>query len=91
MVGEAASSADQARAYSWFAQGSQMALLLGPLIGGGFVRPADKWPVLRSIKLLTDYPYALPGLILGCLTLINTIVNAFLLNEVRVLSAGVLL
>lgn len=63
-------------------QGSQMALLIGPLIGGGLVRPIDRWPLLRPVKLLADYPYALPGLCLGGLALANAAVNAALLKEV---------
>ncbi|KAI0775009.1 MFS general substrate transporter [Trametes elegans] len=42
---------------------------LGPVIGGVFARPADRWPAFRKGTFWTTYPYFLPCVIAACISL----------------------
>ncbi|KAG8928307.1 hypothetical protein FRC03_000826 [Tulasnella sp. 419] len=54
---------------------------LGPLIGGFFSRPHDKFPNTFSSQFWRDYPYFLPCMIVGLICLLAALVLALFLEE----------
>lgn len=66
MISENSTKSTQARVFSWFAFASNLGILVGPLLGGLLVRPAEEWPsVFGGIRFFEEYPYALPTIVTG--------------------------
>lgn len=56
----------QARAFSWYTFADNLALFVGPLLGGALADPVTQYPgVFEGIQVLERYPYALPGFVVG--------------------------
>ncbi|KAF8438998.1 hypothetical protein L210DRAFT_3761196 [Boletus edulis BED1] len=51
----------------------------GAIVGGAFERPAEKWPeALGHIPFFIDYPYFLPCVVAGSITLIGSFLSLLL-------------
>ena len=55
--------------------------IIGPILGGTFSNPADKFPLL-DIPLLRQFPYAMPSLIAAAVSIFGAVLAYFLLEEV---------
>ncbi|KAJ3979897.1 hypothetical protein F5890DRAFT_817058 [Lentinula detonsa] len=71
-------SSNEGRAYAilGFCWGSGG--LLGPIIGGTFERPAERWPVFQQWKVLNRFPYLLPTTLAGLILLAGSFLACFL-------------
>lgn len=56
--------------------------VIGPMLGGTFSNPADKFPLL-DVPFLRQYPYALPCLMAATLSAFGATLAYFLIDEVR--------
>ena len=56
--------------------------IIGPILGGTFSNPADKFPLL-DVPFLRQYPYALPCLVASTLSFLGVTLAYFLMEEVR--------
>ncbi|PNY29727.1 peptide/nitrate transporter [Tolypocladium capitatum] len=82
MIGDHSTPETQAVAFSWFAFAGNVGLLLGPLIGGVLADPANQYPGLfGGVKFFADYPYALPGFVIGAISATGAIPSALFLQE----------
>ncbi|KAF9075403.1 hypothetical protein BDP27DRAFT_1212386 [Rhodocollybia butyracea] len=52
--------------------------LLGPILGGSFERPTERWPIFQNWKLLEVFPYLLPSVLAGLILLAGSILACFL-------------
>ena len=82
MIGDHTTPETQAVAFSWFAFAGNIGIFLGPLIGGLLADPASQYPgVFGGIKFFVDYPYALPGFVIGAISVTAAITSALFLEE----------
>lgn len=81
MIGDMVPRREQkARAFAWNQTIYQTGAVLGPLAGGYLARPCQQYPGLcegGKWSLLSDYPYALPNLVLSALAALSFIVGYF--------------
>ncbi|CAH0018368.1 unnamed protein product [Clonostachys rhizophaga] len=85
MVSENSTSETQARAFSWFAFGGNIGLVLGPILGGIFANPVKQYPnIFEGIEFFEKYPYALPGIITGGICATGVIACSLYLKETLV-------
>ena len=56
--------------------------VIGPMLGGTFSNPADKFPFL-DIPLFRQYPYLMPCLVAAAFSALGCTLGYFLLEEVR--------
>jgi len=56
--------------------------IIGPILGGTFSNPADRFPLL-DIPLLRQFPYAMPSLISAAFSAFGATLAYFLMEEVR--------
>jgi MFS family permease len=73
----------EARAFSFFALSANIAIFLGPFIGGLLAQPATQFP--RIPRLFHVHPYFLPTLVTGLYALSAAIVAALWLEEPKVI------
>ncbi|KAF4439337.1 Major facilitator superfamily transporter [Fusarium austroafricanum] len=83
MIGERCTTAEsRTQAFSWYSLAGNLALFLGPLIGGALANPASQYPaVCKGIELFESFPFALPGIAVGVLSAMSAIVIAFCVDE----------
>ncbi|KAH7101570.1 MFS general substrate transporter [Auriculariales sp. MPI-PUGE-AT-0066] len=82
MLTELSTAQTQARAFSLFAFSGNIGIFFGPLIGGMFSQPVDRYPwIFGNVKLFHDYPYLLPGLVTGSVTYCVALMNFMWLKE----------
>ncbi|XP_014561992.1 hypothetical protein COCVIDRAFT_85609 [Bipolaris victoriae FI3] len=82
MLSENSTKHTQARAFSFFAFSNNMGIFLGPLIGGGLERPADKFPsTFGKVRFWHDYPYALPNIVIAAIGLSAGIATLLFVKE----------
>ena len=55
--------------------------IIGPILGGTFSNPADKFPLL-DIPFLRRYPYAMPCLVASGFSVFGVTLAYFLMEEV---------
>ena len=65
-----------------------MGLIVGPVIGGALVNPAEKYASL-DVEFFREYPYALPNIVVGLSSLLILVVALFFLPESRIPSSHV--
>jgi MFS family permease len=84
MISEFSTPETQARAFSWFAFGSNFGIFLGPLIGGMFADPANQYPgTFGGIRFFEKYPFALSGIATGVVSVTSVITTALFLRDPR--------
>ncbi|KAH9169238.1 MFS general substrate transporter [Lactarius sanguifluus] len=75
MTAELTDETNVAQGFSMLPMARSLGYVIGPLIGGLFSRPQDRWPHIFSHPFWADYPYFLPSLmasIFACLSLAIT-------------------
>jgi MFS family permease len=73
----------QASAFSLFAFYGNIGLFAGTLLGGALANPAEQYPSLfGKIQFFRDFPYALPTLTVGVITIITLIITVLFVKEV---------
>ncbi|KAF8640233.1 hypothetical protein AX16_010129 [Volvariella volvacea WC 439] len=82
VMAELSDSTNMADAFSMIPLMWSVGSTLGPIIGGIFARPAQRWPdTLGRIELFKEYPYLLPCAISSFLALISGIIASLSLKE----------
>ncbi|EJD52612.1 member of major facilitator superfamily multidrug-resistance, DHA1 sub-family [Auricularia subglabra TFB-10046 SS5] len=81
-LGEMTDRTNRARAFSLLPLTWSVGSFVAPLIGGFLARPVDAFPGLfGNIKLFIDYPYLLPCLAGGSISLVGVVLGIFFLQE----------
>ncbi|KAG1876635.1 MFS multidrug-resistance DHA1 sub-family [Suillus subalutaceus] len=82
MVAEMTDSTNMARAWALLPLAWSSGATLGPLIGGGLARPADRFPnIFGGSEFLKKYPYFLPCAVPATVSALSWIVIFLYLNE----------
>lgn len=82
MIGDHSTPETQALAFSWFAFAGNVGIFLGPIIGGALADPAVQYPGLfGGVAFFESYPYALPGFVIGAISLTGAVVCILYLEE----------
>ncbi|PHH58887.1 hypothetical protein CDD81_4178 [Ophiocordyceps australis] len=82
MIGDHTTSETQAVAYSWFAMADNLGAFVGLIIGGALADPVTQYPnVFGNVKFFQDYPYALPGIVIGIMNSTAAITSTIFLQE----------
>ncbi|KAG1887835.1 major facilitator superfamily domain-containing protein [Suillus subluteus] len=82
MVAEMTDSTNMARAWALLPLAWSSGATLGPLIGGGLARPADRFPnIFGSSEFLKKYPYFLPCAVPATVSALSWIVVFLYLKE----------
>ncbi|KAH9902586.1 MFS general substrate transporter [Cubamyces lactineus] len=69
MMAEITDHTNRARGFAFLPMIWAVGGTLGPVIGGVFARPADRWPVFRGSAFWTTYRYFLPCVIAACISI----------------------
>ncbi|OJT01793.1 hypothetical protein TRAPUB_7849 [Trametes pubescens] len=77
MMAEITDHTNRVQAFAFFPMSWQVGGTLGPIIGGVFARPADRWPGFRESAFWRTYPYFLP-----CVIAASISVSAFILAAI---------
>ncbi|EJP70177.1 major facilitator superfamily transporter [Beauveria bassiana ARSEF 2860] len=82
MIGENCTPEMRARAYSWYSTSGNIAVFLGPLLGGLLVNPAQRYPdTFSGTAPFEKHPCALPGFLVGSMGITAAILSALFLKE----------
>jgi MFS family permease len=81
MIGEHTTPETQGVAYSWFSMADSLSSFIGPLLGGALADPVKHYPLFRGISFFRHYPYALPGIAIGAINAIGTVLCVIWLEE----------
>ena len=82
MIGDHCTPKTQAVAFSWFAFAGNIGIFLGPVIGGMLADPAEQFPSLfEGVPFFVNYPYALPGFVVGAISATGALTSALFLEE----------
>ncbi|KAF8875940.1 major facilitator superfamily transporter [Infundibulicybe gibba] len=81
MIGELTDSSNRARGFSLIPAVWAVGATLGPLIGGTFARPHERFPQVFGGQFWQDYPYFLPCLAVASVICISFIITLLFLNE----------
>ncbi|KAH6642351.1 major facilitator superfamily domain-containing protein [Boeremia exigua] len=81
MFSENSTKHTQAKAFAYFAFAGNLGILIGPLLGGVFERPAEKYPRVFGYNFFRHYPYILPGLVVSGFTLSAALTTVLFVNE----------
>ncbi|KAJ3771857.1 hypothetical protein FB446DRAFT_644542 [Lentinula raphanica] len=55
--------------------------LLGPIIGGSFEHPSERWPVFDQWKFFEQFPYFLPTAVAGLILLVGSFLACYLSRD----------
>ncbi|KAI9066068.1 MFS general substrate transporter [Trametes sanguinea] len=69
MMAEITDHTNRARGFAFLPMIWSLGSTIGPVIGGVFAGPADRWPGFRGSAFWETYPYFLPCIIVACLSL----------------------
>jgi len=81
MIAELTDETNIARGFSMAPLAWSLGYMIGPLIGGVFSRPQDRWPHAFSHPFWAEYPYFLPCLVAATFTCLSFIITALYLKE----------
>ncbi len=86
MLAEHSTAGTQARVFSWFAFSGNLGIFLGPLFGGALAGVGDGDGAGGPGKsgLLASFPYALPGLVIGGMSVVAAVLSALFVEETLV-------
>ncbi|KAI9443948.1 MFS general substrate transporter [Lactarius indigo] len=82
MIAELTNETNVAQGFSMLPIARSLGYVIGPLIGGVFSRPQDRWPHVFSHPFWADYPYFLPCLVAAMFPCISLIITVLYLEEV---------
>jgi diphthamide biosynthesis protein 2 len=80
-IGETTDKTQQARAFSIFAMAFGVASCVAPAVGGFLQRPAERWPDTFEGTVFERYPFLLPMLFAGMLTLTGGVLGFLYVPE----------
>ncbi|KAF9365190.1 hypothetical protein BGX34_010994 [Mortierella sp. NVP85] len=84
MLGELSDQTNQSQALSVFGFAWGMGMIIGPVLGGYLTDPAKNFPdVFGDWDFFINYPYFLPCLAAGMITIIGFIAGYFFLEETK--------
>ncbi|KAI9066074.1 MFS general substrate transporter [Trametes sanguinea] len=69
MMAEITDHTNRARGFAFLPMIWAVGGTLGPIIGGVFARPADRWPGFKGSAFWAAYPYFLPCIIAACISI----------------------
>ncbi|KAJ6437580.1 peramine synthetase [Purpureocillium lavendulum] len=82
MIGERCTPQEQTRAFAWYSFAGNIALFIGPLIGGALADPASQYPKLLGGQFVFEqFPYLLPGIAVGLLGMTGAVVVGLFIEE----------
>lgn len=86
MIGEICSPETQPQAFTWYSTSGNIALFLGPLIGGVLVEQTKKThsDSIKNMTLFGTFPYAKPGFLVAAIGISAAVVAALFLKETLV-------
>ncbi|EQL00226.1 hypothetical protein G6O67_008463 [Ophiocordyceps sinensis] len=74
----------QAVAYGWFSMTDSLSAFVGPIIGGALADPAKQYcGLFCRVGFFQDYPFALPGIVIGAINATGAITSLLFLEETR--------
>jgi MFS family permease len=82
VLGELSDPTNQAVMLPIYGLSWPLGTIIGPMVGGTFSNPADKFP-LFDVPLLRQYPYAMPCLITSVFSVFGIALAYFFMEEVR--------
>ncbi|KAF8875897.1 major facilitator superfamily domain-containing protein [Infundibulicybe gibba] len=80
-MGELTNSSNRAQGFSLIPIVGAIGATLGPLVGGTFARPHERFPQVFGGKFWQDYPYFLPCLVTSSYVCVSIIVGLLFLKE----------
>lgn len=82
MIGENSTHENRAKAFSWYSTSGNIAVFLGPLLGGLLVDPTQQYPnVFAGVPFVEEHPYALSGFLVGFMGFTAVVTSAMFLEE----------
>ncbi|RFN44962.1 major facilitator superfamily transporter [Fusarium flagelliforme] len=82
MIGERCTNETRTQAFSWYCFAGNIALFVGPLIGGALASPVIQYPaIFKGIAFFERYPFSLPGIAVAFLSATCAIVIALFVDE----------
>ncbi|KAI0671932.1 major facilitator superfamily domain-containing protein [Trametes maxima] len=81
MMAEITDHTNRARGFAFLPMTWAVGGTLGPIIGGVFARPADRWPPFRASPFWTTYPYFLPCIVVACISISAFVIASLGLKE----------
>ncbi|KAJ7589891.1 major facilitator superfamily transporter [Mycena floridula] len=81
LVGDLTDSTNRARGISLLPVVWSFGATVGPLLGGGFARPHERFPRWFSGRFWVDYPYFLPCVATASVVMIIAVIALFFLKE----------
>ncbi|KAF9820191.1 hypothetical protein IEO21_01624 [Rhodonia placenta] len=79
VLGEITDTTNQAVAFPIYGLFWPLGAIIGPLLGGTFSNPAERFPNVFNYDFLKIYPYFLPCFVAGCLSIcVATLIYLFL-------------
>ncbi|PCH38263.1 MFS general substrate transporter [Wolfiporia cocos MD-104 SS10] len=81
VLGELTDSTNQAVAFPIYGLFWPLGAIIGPLLGGTFSNPAERFPNVFDYAFLKAYPYFLPCFVAGCVSLCGAALVYFCLEE----------
>lgn len=82
MIGDHSTPETQAVAFSWFSFAGNVGIFLGPIIGALLADPVQQYPSLfGGIEFFENYPFALPGLVVGAISASGALTSMLFLEE----------
>lgn len=75
-------SEEQTRAFGWYSLAGNLALFIGPLLGGALAEPAGQYPgIFGGLVLFERFPYMLPGIAVGAVGMTGAIVVSLFVDD----------
>ena len=90
VLGELTDETNQAIAFPIYGLFWPLGAIIGPLLGGTFSNPAERFPNVFDYQFLKEYPYFLPCFVAGCLSILGALLVYLFLGEVRAYTRRVL-
>ncbi|KAH8985287.1 MFS general substrate transporter [Lactarius akahatsu] len=81
MTAELTDETNVAQGFSMLPMARSLGYVIGPLIGGIFSRPQDRWPHIFSHPFWARYPYFLPSLMASMFACLSLAVTGLYLEE----------
>ncbi|KAI0341863.1 MFS general substrate transporter [Trametopsis cervina] len=81
VIAEITDHTNQAVAFPIYGLCWPLGAIIGPLLGGAFSNPAEKYPSLFDNHLFRTYPYLLPSLVAATIALAGVVFGIFCLEE----------
>ncbi|KAM0205689.1 hypothetical protein ACHAPQ_003502 [Fusarium lateritium] len=82
MIGERCTSETRTQAFSWCSFAGNIALFIGPLVGGGLANPAAQYQsVFGGTVFFERHPFALPGMALSVMSASCALIVSFYVEE----------